>query len=55
MAWHFKRYEAEQSPENRIAYSAAEREARAAKRGLWSDSEPIPPWEFRAAKGLLDE
>lgn len=37
MAWHFKRYEAEQTPENRAAYAAAEREAREAKRGLWLD------------------
>ncbi|WP_447973818.1 thermonuclease family protein [Nitrospira sp. Kam-Ns4a] len=24
-----------------------EREARAARRGLWADSSPIPPWDFR--------
>ena len=53
MAWHFKRYEAEQSPENRSIYAAAEREARAAaKRGLWLDPAPVAPWEFRAAKTM---
>ena len=52
MAWHFKRYEAEQLPENRAAYAAAEREARAAKRSLWLDSAPVTPWEFRATKTM---
>jgi endonuclease YncB( thermonuclease family) len=50
MAWHFKRYEAEQTSENRTAYSAAERAAKAEKLGLWRDSEPTPPWEFRTVK-----
>lgn len=27
-----------------------ELEAREAKKGLWEDPEPIPPWEFRKAK-----
>jgi endonuclease YncB( thermonuclease family) len=41
LAWHFTRYSSDQ----RLA--AAEREARAAKRGLWRDPSPIAPWEFR--------
>ena len=28
--------------------AAAERAARAAKRGLWADAKPVPPWEWRA-------
>ena len=27
--------------------AAAEREAREAKRGLWADKDPMPPWEWR--------
>lgn len=50
LAWHFKRYAGEQVPEDRRAYSEAEAEARAARRGLWRDAEPVAPWEFRAAK-----
>ena len=28
-------------------YTEAENQARAARRGLWSDERPIPPWEWR--------
>jgi endonuclease YncB( thermonuclease family) len=27
-----------------------EKEARRAKRGLWADANPIPPWDYRKAK-----
>uniref|UniRef100_UPI0035325679 thermonuclease family protein n=1 Tax=Cupriavidus sp. WGlv3 TaxID=2919924 RepID=UPI0035325679 len=47
LAWHYKRYEAEQAPKDRQAYAAAELEARKERRGLWQDPEPIPPWDFR--------
>ena len=49
-AWHYKKYQNEQSPSDRELYSQAEIEARAAKRGLWYDSEPVPPWEYRTLK-----
>lgn len=47
MAWHYKAYEREQSANDRRLYDLAEKEARAAKRGLWADADPMPPWEFR--------
>lgn len=50
MAWHDKQTEAEQSPEDRARYAAAEKQARAAKRGLWADPAPVPPWEWRSGK-----
>ena len=50
LGWHYKRYEKEQSPDDRLAYAAAEREARAAHRGLWVDRAPVPPWDWRHAK-----
>jgi endonuclease YncB( thermonuclease family) len=28
--------------------------ARAAQLGLWADAAPVPPWEWRAAKGELE-
>ncbi len=49
-AWHYKKYEQEQSIEDRATYSAAEAEARSGKMGLWHDSEPVPPWEWRHRK-----
>ena len=50
MAWHYKAYEREQSPSDRKLYEAAESDARAGRRGLWREADPIPPWEFRKAK-----
>lgn len=50
MAWHYKAYEREQSPNDRKLYAAGESEARAARRGLWADAEPLPPWDFRHNK-----
>ena len=47
LAWHYKKYEREQSPADRQSYAVAEAEARAAKLGLWRDAAPLPPWEFR--------
>lgn len=47
MAWHYKEYEREQSPEDRELYARAEDEARNARRGLWVDANPTEPAEFR--------
>lgn len=50
LAWHYKYYEDEQTPEQRAQYSKAENEARAARRGLWQDANPVDPYEFRREK-----
>lgn len=47
LAWHFRQFEARQEYRNRIAYSAAERDARLARLGLWSQKNPVPPWRYR--------
>lgn len=47
MAWHYKAYAKEQSREDREAYASAEEKAKSERRGLWSDTAPAPPWEFR--------
>ncbi|MBL8309474.1 MAG: thermonuclease family protein [Burkholderiales bacterium] len=51
-AWHYKQYQREQKKADRALYSAAEDEAREAKRGLWRDPSPTPPWEFRKNRGV---
>jgi micrococcal nuclease len=49
-AWHFKRFEAEQDAETRELYSRGEEEARAKGAGIWSQLEPMAPWDCRKAK-----
>ncbi len=40
-AWVYKQYS------NKIEYYKAEVEAKATKRGLWMDNNPIEPWNYR--------
>ena len=42
MAWVFVRYAAKGSPLYRL-----ERDARAARRGMWADARQVAPWEWR--------
>lgn len=44
MAWHYAYFNAEPT------FAAAEKQAREARAGLWSDPDPVPPWEFRRQK-----
>jgi hypothetical protein len=41
MAWIYRKYDRDRS------LLALEHEARGAKRGLWTDPNPIPPWEYQ--------
>ena len=41
MAWHYTTYSKSKD------LAKAEDEARKAKKGLWADKEPVPPWEYR--------
>ena len=44
-AWHYVHFD--KSPD----YADAEKQARAGRLGLWSDTvPPVPPWDFRASK-----
>jgi endonuclease YncB( thermonuclease family) len=47
MAWHYKFYENEQTPEDRELYAKAEEVARSSRRGLWQDPNPVEPYQFR--------
>jgi endonuclease YncB( thermonuclease family) len=48
--WHYKKYQNEQSLDDRLIYSKAEDSARLSKVGLWADTEPVPPWDWRKAR-----
>ena len=50
MAWHYKYFQSEQTAEDRRLYADAEVEARASRLGLWSDANPVPPWNFRRGR-----
>jgi len=50
MAWWYRKYAHEQSPEDQGRYGFAEQEAKTKKVGLWQDKYPQPPWEFRKAR-----
>lgn len=47
LAWHYKKYAAEQAMEDRDRYAAAEDSARNQRVGLWADPAPVAPWEYR--------
>jgi micrococcal nuclease len=45
LAWWYRQYN---PSDTRMA--AQEQEARKARRGLWSDANPVPPWEWRRSR-----
>ncbi len=47
LAWHYKKYEAEQGEQDRQAYAAAQQQAQSARLGLWRDPGPQAPWDYR--------
>jgi endonuclease YncB( thermonuclease family) len=55
MAWHYKAYQREQSPQDRAEYSEAEQRARQVHTGLWQDPAPVPPWDFRHGSSNVTE
>ncbi len=44
-AWWYRKY----APEDGTL-AQLEADARQAKRGLWADAEPVPPWEWRGRR-----
>ena len=50
MAWWYRHYAKDQSPEDRGRYESAEDEAKARKWGLWEDPNPTAPWDWRRNK-----
>ena len=54
MAWWYREYAKEQSGVDRGLYEQAEQQAQTQRLGLWSDKNPVPPWEFRHAKARVN-
>ncbi len=54
MAWFYRQYQREQSPNDRRLYEAVEDAAKAEKRGLWRDADPVPPWGWRKQQKKKD-
>lgn len=50
LAWHYKKYQREQTPADRDLYSEAEIMARETGQGLWQEADPVPPWDWRKIK-----
>lgn len=50
LAWFYKKYQNEQPLKDRLDYLQAQEDAEKTKVGLWVDSDPIAPWDFRRAK-----
>ena len=44
MAWHFRKYSKDKTLER------LEKEAREARKGLWSLDNPVAPWDYRKSK-----
>lgn len=47
LAWWYRQYAREQSPEDQDLYAKAEQRARDTSQGLWKEPAPIAPWEWR--------
>jgi len=47
LAWWYRKYAKEQTPEDRARCEFEEQEARARRVGLWREPDPVPPWEWR--------
>jgi endonuclease YncB( thermonuclease family) len=50
VAWFDRNYESELGAQSQRLYADSEQAARSEHRGIWQDSSPVPPWEWRQAK-----
>jgi endonuclease YncB( thermonuclease family) len=47
LAWHYTQYARAQPPAERLRYAGVEQQARIRREGLWKESLPTPPWQYR--------
>jgi hypothetical protein len=52
VAWYDKNYDNILTENQRQVYAASELAARNERRGIWQDSNPISPWDFRESRRL---
>lgn len=50
MAWWYEKYRKEQALADQRLYREAEQMTREGRVGLWRDSQPVAPWEWRKVK-----
>lgn len=50
LAWWYQKYASEQAASDQRLYAQAEDDAKRGRLGLWSEAEPIAPWEWRRSK-----
>lgn len=48
--WHYKKYQNEQSLDDRLSYNREEESAIANRVGLWVEDQPTPPWDWRKVR-----
>lgn len=46
-AWWYREFARSQSSEDRVLYEQAEDQARIARKGLWQQTAPLAPWQWR--------
>ena len=47
LSWHYRQYQNEQSKADRTRYADAQKEAKKTRKGLWRNSNQVPPWLWR--------
>lgn len=55
VAWFDRNYESELGAQAQRLYADSEQAARSEHRGIWQESSPVPPWEWRQAKADKSE
>jgi endonuclease YncB( thermonuclease family) len=55
LAWFHASYANELSDEQKRLYQEAEKDSRAARKGLWQDAAPTPPWQYRTTHQISED
>lgn len=50
LAWFYRKYKSELSVADQSAYQRAEEASQNQRLGLWTDTQPIAPWDYRKSK-----